>query len=480
MKKKMAIWAGLLSVSAVPASAELIAGWDAWDSGAAPAATRLAPGITATAVTALDVGDNNQPWRANDGRGASADGDWGSVATIPPASVEAGEGINNLCLELGNATTGGSITFTVTNESASDVVVGSFNFDAYAFRPKAARTYELSVLPGGGITAGVIYSSGEGEIPHVAGAWDHLAHADIDHSLAELEDRTLAPGESVDFLLAVSGGAGDAAGGHDLWIDNVAVFRASDPEPAPALEIERSGGELIFTWESKPRKLYTLRSELDPLGSDPLDWPIVGAHSDIEPTPPENTLAITLPADASRFYVLEAYDAPPELIHSVDFEEGPGGWVGSVLAGDGSTSWMHGVPSAAGGEGPAAANSGTMVFGTNLAGGYTINQSVALTSPAIDLTGVEGATLSYFEFTDIEADFDSGEVRILDAADDSLIALLAEAIDGESGNWRAVAFPIPAGALNRMIKIEFRLNTDAVDTETYAGWYLDDIKITVP
>ncbi|MDB4454124.1 PEP-CTERM sorting domain-containing protein, partial [bacterium] len=56
-----------------------------------------------------------------------------------------------------------------------------------------------------------------------------------------------APGESAAFLLAFSSGVGDGAGGHDLWVDNIAVSGEilSVPEPSSALLLGLSGLALI-------------------------------------------------------------------------------------------------------------------------------------------------------------------------------------------------------------------------------------------
>ena len=94
----------------------------------------------------------------------------------------AGDGVTNENLELSNATAGGTITFTITNNGTEDLELDGFHFDSYAFRPKAARSYELSVLSGD-ISNGVIYTSADDEITTVFGAWDNLAHDDISHSL---------------------------------------------------------------------------------------------------------------------------------------------------------------------------------------------------------------------------------------------------------------------------------------------------------
>ncbi len=207
-------------------SGTLLAGWGTWDSGSSPSASKTAAGITGSAVTTTE----GLSWHTNDGRGASADGDWGTFAGPPTASIVAGDGVENENLELSNGTTGGTITFTITNNGTEDLELDGFHFDAYAFRPNAARAYELSVASGD-ITNGVIYTSADDEITHVGGAWDNLAHDDISHSLLGLADNILEVGGSVDFLLAFSSGTG-AGGGHDLWIDNVAITAVEDLIPA--------------------------------------------------------------------------------------------------------------------------------------------------------------------------------------------------------------------------------------------------------
>lgn len=275
------------------------------------------------------------------------------------------------------------------------------------------------------------------------------------------------------------------------WIDDVRIYNyaltmeqiqeASTGSGAPKLPmgVKNSGDDLVFTWESKFGKLYTLRSELDPSASDPIDWPIFAAHVDLVATPPQNTLTIPRPAESSRFFVIEEHNAPPVPVFTDDFEAGPGGWTTNVSAGDGSTAWMHGsIPAVA--LGPGAANSGSAAFGTNLAGAYTADHTVVLVSPVIDLTGAGDATLRYFEFKDIEPVFDAGSVSVLDAADDSVIAVIASGIEGLSLAWTEEAHPIPAAALDKMIKIEFRLVTDDFDAEGYGGWYLDDVQVTIP
>ena len=71
-------------------------------------------------------------------------------------------------------------------------------------------------------------------------------------------------------------------------------------QEGPRLRVDRSGGNLVFTWDSAGGKLYNLRSETDPSVDSPVDWPIFNEHSDIVATPPKNTLTIALPVDSER------------------------------------------------------------------------------------------------------------------------------------------------------------------------------------
>ncbi|NIP92338.1 MAG: hypothetical protein GWO24_02225, partial [Akkermansiaceae bacterium] len=130
------------------------------------------------------------------------------------------------------------------------------------------------------------------------------------------------------------------------------------------------------------------------------------------------------------------------MIFGDDFEGGQGEWgVGSD--GQAGTVWELGTPSVVG---PASAASPVNCFGTNLAANYGLDADVWLRSPAIDLTAAGAATLSYAQFRDIEQGFDFGMVRVLDAADDSELAVIEAIIDDVSAGWEKVSKALPAEA----------------------------------
>lgn len=212
---------------------EVIAGWDTWNSTTSPTATATAPGVTASATASAVGGTAN--WSNTDGsgdpgRGSSEDTSWGSFdGNGAPASSVTNVGGANITAT--NAKNDAQVTFTITNNGASDIELDAFHFDALAFRPKAPRTYSLSVMPGSDITVGNVFTSGlptndnsTNAITHLAGVLvGHDRHDEIDLDLSGLADSTLEIGGTVIFQLEFSNGAGDGSGGHHLFLDNVAV-----------------------------------------------------------------------------------------------------------------------------------------------------------------------------------------------------------------------------------------------------------------
>ncbi len=67
---------------------------------------------------------------------------------------------------------------------------------------------------------------------------------------------------------------------------------------------------------------------------------------------------------------------------------------------------------------------------------------------------------------------------VLDAADNSELAVLIDGVDGGSADWEEVSRPLPAAALGTTIILEFRFTSDEISN--FAGWYLDDVEVTVP
>ncbi len=262
-----------------------------------------------------------------------------------------------------------------------------------------------------------------------------------------------------------------------LGVGGIQITRSSGPPQVRLTDVSFASGTgtLSISWESRDGKLYNLRSETDPSSASSIDWPIFNGNADLAATPPENTLTIPLPADSLRLFVIEEFDAPPLQVFSDDFEDGQGLWTTGRDDQNGNTLWQLGAPSV---TGPATANSPTNCFATNISGDYDFHANIWLRSPPLDLPAAGAATLSYFEFKDIEESFDSGRIAVLDANDDSVLAVIKSGIDGDSANWAEVIVPVPPEALGKSVKLEFRFASD--DVTNLPGWYLDDVQVTVP
>ena len=254
--------------------------------------------------------------------------------------------------------------------------------------------------------------------------------------------------------------------------------------PVLPLAVTNNGSNLIFEWKSRDGALYTLRSSAD-LAADLSTWEIV--EGDIPGTSPNNTKTLQRPNDLSHFYRVEEIPPPPITIFSENFDDGPDfpdGWkTGTTTPPDtGTTQWELGDPAGGPAAGPQAANSAPNCMGTNLAANYGLNTDIWLRSPGtIDLTTATGATLVFQQFRDIEPGFDDrGSVRVLLASDESqqLGTDLLNPTDGTVTAWVEVTVNLPPEALGEIIKLEFRFESDEV--QNFAGWYIDDVVVTVP
>jgi len=256
---------------------------------------------------------------------------------------------------------------------------------------------------------------------------------------------------------------------------DLAVLESSTRGPM-LLNVERfgPGGESIrITWESTPGRKYAIDT-----GTDLQNWDVEVATEIVATadTTVYEELISNLPLNGPEFYFRVRPLVPPPVLMD-DFESGPGAWTVGVEDATGNTNWEFGGPSGAVPGAPAAANSGTNCFGTNLAAAYDEDAEIWLRSPELDLTGAAGATLSFFHYRDIEDGFDSGAVRVLDASDNSELGVVGGLIDGSSDGWEQFARSLPPAALGKAVVLEFRFLSDEINN--LAGWYIDDVKVTL-
>jgi hypothetical protein len=243
--------------------------------------------------------------------------------------------------------------------------------------------------------------------------------------------------------------------------------------------------------------LYNLRSNSG-LGSDPLSWPLV--EGDIAATPPTNIRDVD-PAGTGLFYVVEEYPAPPVEIFSENFDGTaagalPADWTTGTNPADNSslTSWELGTPANVGPVPPGVPlPSGSNCVATNISGNYDDPESnlgvahtdIWLRSAPIDLGAATAGTLTFQQWTEIEdvpGDLDYGSLRILDASDNSELAVMEDrTIDGSTSGWEEYSMALPAEAFTAAsgtIKVEWQFEADDIDS--FAGWYIDDVSVTTP
>jgi hypothetical protein len=237
-------------------------------------------------------------------------------------------------------------------------------------------------------------------------------------------------------------------------------------------------------WESQAGKLYNLRTSPDLAGEIPA-WTLV--EGDIEATPPANVRNVS-PGDATRFYVLEEFDAPPPPpLLEEDFEDGDGNFTAATVEG---TDWEHGTPDSSGiggtvdsGNGGSAnawaTNLGTVSSAAADPGFYADPTHTALRSPVIDLTGAAGAELTFAEAADFP-DTDTAVVNLINAATDDVIAEIHVSEDGDIGNaeWNGVGPIDLAAGVGQEVRIEWRFEGVGGTTDDFMGWYVDDVVVT--
>jgi hypothetical protein len=175
-------------------------------------------------------------------------------------------------------------------------------------------------------------------------------------------------------------------------------------------------------------------------------------------------------------------------IFQEDFETGDGGF---AIAGP---DWEWGSPT----SGPGDAHSGQNVWATNLEGYYSGYTDARLETPAIDLTGVDHAQLSFwhwYSFDYRQARYDGGNVKI--SADggpfqiiipengyDDTLSIYNAAIPGEPGFcfydtgqfWHQETFDLTSYA-DHQIVIRFHFGSNTRDNY-FPGWYIDDVLLS--
>ena len=273
-------------------------------------------------------------------------------------------------------------------------------------------------------------------------------------------------------VLTIIQHGGWSGGNIQLYMDNIRIIDTGFVPSLIELTSPSLGGtSFSFSWVSSPGKLYQVHR------SNAVNGPFdsiaeVTADGDL------TTFADPAPVANNAFY--QVANVPPAPIFEEDFETGAAGWTTQDL-GESGTLWELGKPT----NGPGEAHSPTRAYGTGLTKDYDDYTDVYLVSPVIDLTGLDNARLEFWSYRDCEPAvegelYDWCQVMILDEDGDWLVDDPIWIRGGEAKQWRLEKARIPAEALGQKIRLEFNFSTDGgQDNGPQAGWFIDDVAITI-
>ncbi|MEC0135365.1 S8 family serine peptidase [Paenibacillus macerans] len=158
----------------------------------------------------------------------------------------------------------------------------------------------------------------------------------------------------------------------------------------------------------------------------------------------------------------------PVSLFSDDFDGADdGGWTHSGTQDE----WERGTPSA---PGPSSAVSPPNVWGTDLDDTYANGADYSLVSPAIDLSGVDNATLAFDHWFEIESNYDFGYVEASSDGGATWAQLGRFSHSTNGKQWSPVYYSLDEYA-GGAAKIRFRLKTD--NSVAKAGWYIDNVQV---
>lgn len=262
---------------------------------------------------------------------------------------------------------------------------------------------------------------------------------------------------------------GNAADGHGPTTLNFIPGTAVGGLRFTGIEAD-AGSPVVVTWQARANRLYGIERTTDSLSAS--NW--VAVATNILGTS-VNTYTGAAPTEASAMYRIRDEGEAPAVEYFFDgFEEGAPGW--TVVTGathQAGTDWELGTPSG----GPGSAQEGANVYATNLGGNFAPNADISLLSPPVDLSAAPAATLSFGNFYDFDGLSDFGFVYIRDE-NGAEIAELADPVATYNNFvivWTTANIDLPAAALGRTVRIEFRFVSDA--SVEFAGWYIDNVRV---
>ncbi len=138
--------------------------------------------------------------------------------------------------------------------------------------------------------------------------------------------------------------------------------------------------------------------------------------------------------------------------------------------------WAFGEPQGAGGD-PSSGQTGSNVYGYNLAGDYTNNMSEEyLTTPALDLSGHTGVTLSFWRWLGVESNnYDHAIVQVSNDGSSWTTKWANGGTAVDEISWSKVTHDISSVADGQSTVYVRWVMGPTNNISTYHGWNIDDI-----
>jgi hypothetical protein len=204
----------------------------------------------------------------------------------------------------------------------------------------------------------------------------------------------------------------------------------------------------------------------------------------LEATHSSSTVVRTPPSGEIAYTVTAAPIGPFAGFYAETFDSGAAGWTHVRVSGFSTDDWQLGAPNGKSStvsgvfwSDPAAAVSGTSVYGTDLGAGtsngrYPNNMNYYLRSPVINCSGRTGVHLRFDRWLTVEEGIYDRATIAVNGVEVWANPELGHLVDSA---WQSVEYAIPMADNNPSVQIEFRLVTDA--GLNLGGWNIDNVEV---
>ena len=265
------------------------------------------------------------------------------------------------------------------------------------------------------------------------------------------------------------------ASGGNHQINEIEYFGTTTVEKV-FLSVDRSPADpdmLRLEWNGQSGKVYDVLTNPD-LSSPIETWTRLDGAQDIPADPSgNNVLDIAFPFPETGYLAIREEDAPPLFFD--DLESGPGDWTTFVNDANNNTQWELGTPN--GTSGPLTGADGSPnAWCTNL-GDFGPDSDISLRSPAIDLSDLTAAELSFEAYRDGDGFDDTATIRFLRAGDQVQLGadLPIDMVPFDS-DWVNLRFDVVPEAVGENVLIEINFVSSA--DQEFSGLSIDNVSVS--